>query len=72
MGTVSGRHNSPGPTSRPAQVGDISFERLSQRDSDNCRLGVSSGDCVMTGVMCQRLHSSASVNEVKGGMDAQH
>jgi hypothetical protein len=53
-------------------VGDISFERLSQRDSDNCRLGVSSRDCVMTGVMCQRLHSSASVNEVKGGMDAQH
>jgi hypothetical protein len=26
----------------------------------------------MTGVRCQRLHSSASVNEVKGGMDAQH
>ncbi len=53
-------------------MGDISFERLSQRDSDNCRLGVSRGDCVMTGVMCRQLHSSASVNEVKGGMDAQH
>ena len=54
-------------------MGDISFDRLSQRDSDNCPgLGVRSGDCVMTGVRCQRLHSSASVNEVKGGMDAQH
>ena len=38
-------------------MGDISFERLSQRDSEQLsRLGVRSGDCVMTCVMCQRLH----------------
>ena len=45
-------------------MGDISFERLSQRDSDNCPgLGVRSGDCVMTCAMCRRPHSAASVNK---------
>ena len=38
-------------------MGDISFERLSQRDSEQfVRLGVSSGGSVMTCVMCQRRH----------------
>ncbi len=62
----------PGPTSRPAQVGDISFERLSQRDSDNLSARSEQRRLCDDRRYVPAVASSASVNEVKGGMDAQH
>ena len=53
-------------------MGDISFERLSQRDSDNCPARSEQRRLCDDRRYVPALHSSASVNEVKGGMDAQH